>query len=405
MSGKIDKNNKQIVEIKKDIYWIGSVDWNIRDFHGFDVPKGVSYNAYFIDGEEPTLIDTVKDGFGKELLSKISQIVDPKNVKNLVMNHIEPDHSGSIEMILKACPNAKVYASEMAKIGLEKYYKIDREIIVVRSGNEITVSGRRIQFVEIPMAHWPDSIVSYMPEEKILFSSDAFGQFLASSERFDYELDPPPFKEAAIYYANIILPFNHYVVKTVEALTKYDVKPEMILPDHGIIWTKHIPDIFNLYVSWATGACAKGVLILYDTMWKSTEIMSKKLYDEIIKRGVDVKKLKLRNTPLSTVVNEIMHSKVILIGSPTMNDTIFPSIGTLLSYIQGLNPGPNRLWSAFGSFGWGGGAVEHIMKFYKENQYEIIAPPVEAKFRADDDEMGKIIKLAEAIVKKLKEKF
>ena len=395
--------NKQVVKVAKDLYWVGVVDWNIRDFHGFTVPKGVSYNAYFIDGEEPTLIDTVKDGFGEELLNKVSQIVDPKKVKNLIVNHIEPDHSGSIEMVLKACPDAKIYASEMAKIGLEKYFDIDREIIVVRTGDEITVSGRRIQFVEIPMAHWPDSIVSYMPDEKILFSSDAFGQFIATSERFDYEMDPPPYEDASVYYANIILPFNHYVVKTVEAMTKFDVAPEMILPDHGIIWTKHIPDIFNHYVSWATGACAKGVLILYDTMWKSTEKMSDKLYNEITKRGVDVKKLKLRNTPLSTVVNAIMHSKVVLIGSPTMNDTIFPSIGTLLSYIQGLNPGPNRLWSAFGSYGWGGGAVEHIMKFYKENQYALVAPAVEAKFKPNDEEYAELTKLAEAVVKKMEE--
>jgi anaerobic nitric oxide reductase flavorubredoxin len=393
--------NKQVVEIKKDIFWVGSVDWNIRDFHGFTVPKGVSYNAYFINGSEPTLIDTVKEGFGKELISKISQLVDPVEVVNIIVNHIEPDHSGSFEEILKVCPKAKIYASEVAKIGLEKYYNIDREINIVRTGDEITVGGKRIQFVEIPMAHWPDSMVSYLPDEKVLFSSDAFGQFIATSERFDYELDPPPYEAASVYYANIILPFNHYVVKTVEALTKYDVKPEMILPDHGIIWTKHIPDIFERYVSWATGSCAKGVLILYDTMWKSTEIMSEKLYDEIIKKGVDVKKMKLRNTPLSEVINAIMHSKVVLIGSPTMNDTIFPSIGTLLAYIQGLNPGPNRLWGAFGSYGWGGGAVDHIMRFYKENQYEIVAEPVEAKFRADDEETLQILKLAEAVVNKV----
>lgn len=395
-------SDKHVLEIKKDIYWVGSVDWNIRDFHGFTVPKGVSYNAYFIDGDEPTLIDTVKAGFGQELLRKISRITDPGNVKNIIINHIEPDHSGSFEEVLKACPKARIYASEIAKIGLERYYNYEREIIVVRSGDEITVSGKKLQFVEIPMAHWPDSMVSYLPEERILFSSDAFGQFFASSERFDYELDTPPYEAASIYYANIILPFNHYVVKTVEALTKYEVKPEMILPDHGIIWTKHIPDIFERYVSWATGSCAKGVLILYDTMWRSTEIMSEKLYDEIIKRGVDVKKLKLRNTPLSEVVNAIMHAKVILIGSPTMNDTIFPSIGTLLAYIQGLNPGPNRLWGAFGSYGWGGGAVDHLMKFYKENQYEIIAEPVEAKFRADKADLENIKELAEVLVRKIR---
>ena len=389
------------LEIKKDIYWVGSVDWNIRDFHGFTVPRGVSYNAYFINGDEPTLIDTVKAGFGKELLHKIACITDPANVKNIIINHIEPDHSGSFEEVLKACPKAKIYASEIAKIGLERYYNFERDIIVVRSGDEITVSGKKMQFVEIPMAHWPDSMVSYLPEERMLFSSDAFGQFFASSERFDHELDTPPYEAASVYYANIIMPFNHYVVKTVEALTKYDVKPEMILPDHGIIWTKHIPDIFERYVSWATGTCAKGALILYDTMWRSTEIMSEKLYDEITKRGVSVKKLKLRNTPLSEVVNAIMHSKVILIGSPTMNDTIFPSIGTLLAYIQGLNPGPNRLWGAFGSYGWGGGAVDHIIKFYKENQYEIVADPVEAKFRADQEDIDKLVELAESIVHKV----
>ncbi len=395
--------NKHIAEVTKDIYWIGSVDWNIRDFHGFTIPKGASYNAYFIKGDEPTLIDTVKSEFGDELIAKISELIDPKELKHFIVNHIEPDHSGAFTKVLEACPNAKIYASEIAKIGLEKYYQFDREIIVLKSGEERIINGKRFQFLEIPMAHWPDSMVSWLPDEKILFSSDAFGQFIATSERFDYEMDPPPYTDASVYYANIILPYNHSVVKTVEAMQALNVAPEKILPDHGIIWTKHIPDIFNHYVSWATGSCTKGVLILYDTMWKSTEIMMERLHDGFVKNGVDINVLKLRATPLSTVVDNIMHSKVILIGSPTMNDTIFPSIGTLLSYIQGLNPGPGRLWSAFGSYGWGGGAVDHIMKFYKENQYEIVAEPVEAKFKPDCDENKALEEMVKTIVWKLKE--
>jgi len=351
------------------------------------------------------LIDTVKEDFADELIPKISRFINPQNLKYIIVNHIEPDHSGAIKKVLKACPNATIFASELGKIGLEKYYTIGSKIHIVRTGDEIIVCGKKIQFVEIPMAHWPDSMVSWIPVDRILFSSDAFGQLIATSQRFDYELSPPPFEDASIYYANILQPYNYYVLKTFEVLQKLNISPEYVLPDHGVIWKDHITGIFNKYLEWATGACANGVLILYDTMWNSTEIMAEQIVTELLEKGINVNKLNMRSTPMSTVVNDIMHSKVILIGSPTINQTIFPSIGRLLSYIKGLNPGPHRFWSAFGSYGWGGGAVEEIIRFYKENQYEIITTPVDIKFRPNMQEKGNLTKFVSTIVEKLKEEI
>jgi anaerobic nitric oxide reductase flavorubredoxin len=389
-----------ITEVKNRIYWVGSVDWNLRDFHGFTTPKGVTYNAFFIDGEEPILIDTVKAPFAGELLSKISRLADLNRVRHLIINHIEPDHSGAFPEVIQRLPNATLYASEIAKLGLHRYYDFDRDIQIVRTGDTIQMGDRVIQFVETPMAHWPDSMVSYMPEDKVLFSSDIFGQFLATSERFDDEIDPP-YQDAAVYYANIILPFNHVVLKILDAIPKLKLTPAFVLPDHGILWRKHISDIISHYQSWASGSCADGVLILYDTMWGSTEKMAGRIHDALVPAGVKVRKLRIRSNTLSQIITEVMFSKVILIGTPTINNTVFPSVGQVLIYMQGLNPGPGRLWGAFGSYGWGGGGVDYVGRWFKENQYKVIHPPVESQFTPKEEMLRRCDAFADAIVKKL----
>jgi len=389
-----------ITEVKNRIYWVGSVDWNLRDFHGFTTPKGVTYNAFFIDGEEPVLIDTVKAPFTAELVSKVSRITDLKNVRHLIVNHIEPDHSGAFPEVIGHLPNATIYASEIAKLGLHRYYDFDRDIRIVRTGDTRQFGERMFQFVETPMAHWPDSMVSYMPEEKVLFSSDIFGQFLATSERFDYEIDPP-YKDAAVYYANIIFPFNHVVLKTLDLITQLKLSPEYVLPDHGILWHDHISEIMAHYKSWASSSCAEGVLILYDTMWGSTEIMANRIHDALVPTGVKVRKLRIRSNTLSQIITEVMFSKVVLIGTPTINNTIFPSVGQVLIYMQGLNPGPGRFWGTFGSYGWGGGGVDYVSRWFRENQYKVIQPPVESQFTPRDEILEQCDDFADVIVKKL----
>ena len=389
-----------ITEVKNRIYWVGSVDWNLRDFHGFTTPKGVTYNAFFIDGEEPILIDTVKAPFTAELLSKVSRITELKNVRHFIVNHIEPDHSGAFPEVIGHLPNATIYASEIAKLGLHRYYDFDRDIRIVRTGDTKQFGGRMFRFVETPMAHWPDSMVTYMPEDKVLFSSDIFGQFLATSERFDYEIDPP-YKDAAVYYANIILPFNHVVLKTLDLITQLKLSPEYVLPDHGILWHDHISEIMAKYKSWASGSCADGVLILYDTMWGSTEIMANRIHDALVPTGVKVRKLRIRSNTLSQIITEVMFSKVVLIGTPTINNTVFPPVGQVLIYMQGLNPGPGRFWGTFGSYGWGGGGVDYVSRWFKENQYKVIQPPVESQFTPRDEILEQCDAFAGVIVEKL----
>lgn len=388
--------------ITADIHWVGVVDWNLRDFHGYSVSNGASYNAYLIKGPEPILVDTVKAAFADEFLEKVAALVDFKDIKHFIVNHIEPDHSGTFPEVLKRCPNIQVYASENAALNLPRYYDFDHPIRIMRSGETLSLGGREIQFLETPMAHWPDSMASYMPKEKVLFSSDIFGQFGATSERFDTEIDFPHW-DAALYYANIIMPYNPLVLKTLELVQGAISGLEYVLPDHGVIWTKHIPDILACYVEWASCACAKDIVVVYDSMWQSTEMMAGRIYQNLVDQGMKVKKLHIRSTPVSKIITEVMFAKVILIGTPTLNETVFPSVGQLLCYMQGLRPGPNRLWSAFGSYGWGGGGVTYVEDWFRVNQYEQIVPPLEIRFRPKGEESRRMIEAyTDAIVKKYK---
>ena len=191
------------------------------------------------------------------------------------------------------------------------------------------------------------------------------------------------------------------MLKTLDLLPKHGIAPEIILPDHGIFWKDHIEDIVARYKCWASARCAHGALILYDSMWGSTEIMAQRLYDQIASTDVKVRKLHIRSNPMSRIVTEIMYSKVVLIGTPTINDTIFPAVGQLLVYLKGLRPGPGRLWGAFGSYGWGGGGVEYLMRWYRENQHELVHDPVEARFRPNTDIDQACADLASAVVKRL----
>jgi flavorubredoxin len=389
--------NYHITEVKDKLYWVGVVDWSLRDFHGFTTTRGGTYNAFLIHGKEPILVDTVKAPFAREFLGKVAEVTELKKIKHILVNHIEPDHSGSFTEVLKHVPDAKVYASENGAAGLHRYYDFDRPVQIVRSGETLTLGDRVVTFLETPMAHWPDSMVSYLPEEKVLFSSDIFGQLIATAERFDYEIEPP-YYDAALYYANIILPFNRMVLKTLEYLQRFDVTPEIILPDHGIFWKDHIGDIVERYQSWASGSCAQGVLIVYDSMWGSTEIMAELIYAGLARRGVRVQKLHIRSNAMSKIVTEIMLSKVILIGTPTINDTVFPPVGQLLAYLKGLRPGRGRLWGTFGSYGWGGGGVEFVNRWYAENQYELIESPLEVRFRPKEEARSACDEYAASVV-------
>ncbi len=343
-----------MIPIKEGIYWVGAVDWSIRSFHGYVTHRGSSYNSYLVVDEKVALIDFVKAPFAEEQVAKISEIVDPKKVDYIVANHAEPDHSGSIRRLVEACPNAEVFATERCINTLRKYHGDDLKLTPIERKPTLKLGRRSLSFVPVPMAHWPDSMVSYMPEERLLFSNDAFGQHLASSGRFDDTVgEDELLQEASTYYANILMPLWRSVSRALTALK--DVKIEMIAPSHGVVWRKDPARIVGLYQRWVAGETVKRAVVVYDTMWGSTQILARAIAEGIASKGVDVRVHCLQSSPNSDIIADILEAKAVVVGSPTLNNHIFPTVADFLAYMRGLKP-MNKIGGAFGSYGWAGGA-------------------------------------------------
>jgi len=382
----------EIVQIKPDIYWVGAIDWAIRDFHGYVTPKGTSYNNYLVIDKQITLLDTVKYNFAEQTIKNISSIVDPSQIKNIIINHIENDHVTSLDKIMSLCPEASIFITQKGKKGLDRFYDTSRwDIRIVKTGDTLNIGRRNLLFIETPMLHWPDSMVTYIKEDKILISQDAFGQHLASSSRFDDEyierVSMEDLEDSVIdYYANILMPFGQLIKNKIQEIVKLGLEIEIIAPDHGIIWRKFPEKIIEMYMNMAEGKADLRVVIIYDTMWNSTERMVIPIMDGIKNEGVDVKVIKLRATPLSFAVKEFWKARGCLIGSPTLNNSMFPSIAEFLSYLKGLRP-KNRITGAFGSYGWGGGAVRDIYEELKEIGLEVVEPGVQVLYKpsAEDE--------------------
>lgn len=358
------------VEIKKGIYWVGGIDWELRNFHGYLTQRGSTYNSYLIIDEKITLIDNVKHYLFDEQLTRISQIIDPAKIDYIVQNHIEMDHSGSLPKMMELCPKAKVIASPKGVEGLPMLFKKKWNFLAVKSGDVLDLGKRKLHFVQTPMVHWPDNMVSYCPQEKILFSNDAFGQHIASSERFD---DEYPFHimlhEAAKYYANIVLPYSSQVQKALEVVGDLDI--ELICPSHGLIIREKISEIISYYQKWSSNEVDEKALIIYDTMWNSTNLIAQKIQSAFETKGYQTRMYNLQNIHISDIMTEILSAKYICIGSPTLNNNILPTVSAFLTYLKGLAP-KNRIGLAFGSYGWGGQSIPIIENILIECGFETL---------------------------------
>jgi len=389
------------VEIKKDIYWVGGIDWHIRNFHGYSTNRGTSYNAYLIIDKKITLVDTVKHYLFDEMLSRIKEIIDPSKIDYIISNHVEMDHSGSITKILEYCPNATIITSTRGEKGLKRHYKKDLKFKVVKSGDSLNIGKRVLKFVEVPMVHWPDSMVTYIPSDKLLLPNDAFGQHIASSERFDNDFDWGILKEeAAKYYANIVMPYGSQVEKALEALDGLDI--DMIAPSHGIIWRSLIPKILEEYKKWAKYQTEKKALIIYDSMWGSTEKIAYYLREGIEDSEVPVTLRSLKNTHISDIITDVLTSKMILIGSPTLNNTMLPTMGAFLTYLKGLRP-KDRIGFVFGSYGWGGQAVGEIEKILKDLSWDMPMESINLNYIPDKNELINVKKIGNKLGRYIKE--
>ena len=391
------------VILKDGVYWVGVVDWNLRDFHDFVTNRGSTYNAYLIQDEKTALIDTVKKEFSEELARKITELTSMEKLDYIIVNHVEMDHSSSLPVIAKLAKNARIFASVRGKEELIEHYGKDFERVeTVKTGDELKLGNKTLRFIEAPMLHWPDSMFTYLVEDKILMPNDAFGQHLATSERFDDEVDPHVLmEEATIYYANILMPLAPLITRKIQEVVAMGIPIDMIAPSHGIIWRKDPMKIINAYLNWSSGASKNKVVIVFDTMWNSTDKMARAIADGAASQGVDVKVLKLRSSPNSEAVTEILDAKAVLVGSPTLNNQMFPTLSAFLTYITGLKP-KGKLWGFFGSYGWGGGAVRGMIKTAKEAGFEVYEPGVEVKFVPDEEDLKKCFEFGQQIAQKIK---
>ncbi|MFH1063349.1 MAG: FprA family A-type flavoprotein [Candidatus Omnitrophota bacterium] len=394
-------------KIRDDIYWTGYIDWDLRNFHGYSTPSGSTYNAYLIMDEKPTLIDTVKHYGYNEMLSRIKQIIDPAKIQYIISNHTEMDHSGTIGELLKICPNAQIVCSPKGAEGLKRHFlnsghsDIEWKFKVVNTGDELNIGKRKLKFLLMPMVHWPDSMATYSINDKILFPNDAFGQHLASHERFVDQVGVDiVLKEAAKYYANIVMPYGAQVVKVLEAVAA--LKIDMICPSHGLIWrtAQDIAKIISYYKKWAAYESNKQVVIVYDTMWHSTEKMALKLYELIDQAQIPVKIINLKITDYSDAVTDIMNSKIVILGSAILNNQILPSLGGFLTYLKGLKP-KNRFGVTFGSYGWSKVGFKSLEDALDECGIKSITEGRYLQFVPSDNELASLEQIVEPIKKAL----
>lgn len=393
------------VQISEKVYWVGAIDWNIRDFHGYSTKRGTTYNAYLVLSENPTLIDTVKKEFYDEMMERIQSVIDPKKIKIIISNHSELDHSGALPQAVAAIQPEEVYVSDMGFKDITAHFHQDLKLNIVKTGDRIDVGGDTVSFVEARMLHWPDSMFSYLEKENVLFTNDVFGMHYATGKLFDDENEERLWLyEAEKYYANIVLPYSDIVLRFLAQVQKMGLSPKMIAPDHGFIWRKDPSKIIHLYAKWASQAPHNKAVIVYDTMWGSTEKMASYIADGLREGGTEVKQLSMHSNHRSDVATELLDASALIIGSPVLNSNIFPSMADVLCYLKGLRK-KGLVGAAFGSYGWNGTPVDELTKILEGMNVEVISPAIKSQFVPDEKIKQQCRDLGLAISQKIAEKL
>jgi len=393
----------QTIEIAKDIFSVGAVDWNIRDFHGYSTYPGTTYNAYLILDEKVTLIDAVRKEFADDLIDHISQIIDPRKIDHVISNHTEMDHSGGLPRVMHRIGEDKpLYCSKMGFKNLSKHFSQKWNYQAVENGGELSIGKRTLTFLETRMVHWPDSMFTYVKEDKILFSSDGFGQHYAGPERFDDQIGDAIMEEAKKYFANILLLYSPLILKLIDKVIEMGLEIDMICPDHGIIWRKDPAKIINAYREWSEQKPKRKAVVVYDTMWHSTEKMAEMIADALGREGVPARPMKLRACHRSDIMTEILDAGAVIVGSPTLNNGLFPTVADFLTYMKGLKP-VNKIGAAFGSYGWSGESVKLITQELEGMKFDLVDRGVRAQYVPDEECLKACQDLARKIAKALPE--
>lgn len=392
------------IELSDKVYWLG---FNDRRKHKFEnqwpLEKGVTYNSYLIDDEKTALIDTAEAPFSSDLIDWVEELLNGKKLDYLIINHMEPDHSGAIKDVVATYPDVIIIGNRQTQPILEGFYSITKNFVTVADTDTLELGRHTLQFFTIPMVHWPESMVTYSQTDKILFSNDSFGSFgTLNGGVFDDEIDLNTNcfnEEIRRYYSNIVGKYGNQVQKALSKISSVELK--MIAPAHGLIWRSQIPYILEKYHKWSKMEGDTGVVIVFGSMYGNTEKMADYIARFLVEEGVrNIIVHDTSKTHTSHIINDIWKYKAVIMGSCAYNGGIFPPMAHLISDLEhyGLK---GRLLSIFGTSSWGGGGVRAIKKFAENIKWEVVGEEVEARCSPKQSDIDKCKEIAKAVAKRI----
>ncbi len=390
--------------IKNNVYWVGKVDWELRDFHGYDFSthRGSSYNAYLIQEEKTVLVDTVWLPFADEFVDNLAGEIDLRDIDYIVINHGEVDHSGALPRLMERIPDTPIYCTANAVKSLKGHYHKDWNFNVVKTGDRLDIgNGKELVFVEMTMLHWPDSMAAYLTKDNILFSNDAFGQHYATDKLFNDLVDQSElYYEAMKYYANILTPFSSILRKKLEEIRSLNLPIDIIATSHGVIWRDNPMQIVEKYAKWADDYQENQITIVYDTMWNGTRVLAERIAEGIALADPDVtvKSFRLPKADVNDVITEVFKSKTVVVGSPTVNNGILHSVAGFLHMVKQMKFKQKKA-AAFGCYGWSGESVKVIGDLLKDAGLELINDGLRVLWNPDRDAQKAAIDLGKAIAR------
>ncbi|HOV38050.1 MAG TPA: anaerobic nitric oxide reductase flavorubredoxin [Spirochaetales bacterium] len=378
-----------MIRITDAVAWVGKIDWELRKFHGdeYSTHRGSSYNAFLVRDKKSVLIDTVWKPFAAEFIANLEKNIDLRSIDAIVANHAEIDHSGALPLLLERIPQVPVYCTANGIKSLKGHFHTDWNFQVVKTGDTLNLGNRELVFIEAPMLHWPDSMMTYLTQDHILFSNDAFGQHYASELLFnDLVNQDELYTEALKYYANILTPFSSLVVKKIEEVLSLGLPVEWICPSHGIIWRKNPLQIVEKYLEWAKEYRENKITIVYDTMWEGTRKVAEALAKGIIQESpqTEVKLFNLSKTDKNDVIAEVFRSKAILAGSPTINRGMLTSLAAFFEEVRGLGFKGKKA-SAFGCYGWSGESVKMLAENLERSGFKVVGEGLKTLWEPDGE--------------------
>jgi len=389
------------VRISDHVYWVGAIDWGLRDFHGYTTERGTTYNAYLILADTVTLIDTVRAPFVPEMLERVASVIDPGCIDTLVSLHSEMDHSGGLPAVIARTNPARVLASPNGVKALMDHFHLESALTTVKDSEVIDLGNMGLTVLEARMLHWPDSMLAYLDADKVFFTNDAFGMHLASSRRFDDEEEMAVLEhEAKNYYANILTPYSGLVLKLLERVTSLNLPVSLVAPDHGPIWRSHIATVLHWYRTWAEQQPTTKAVVLYDTMWESTAKMARAITEGLSAGGATPRLMPIHGSHRSDIALELIDAGALLVGSPTLNNNLFPPVADVLTYLKGLRK-QNLIGAAFGSYGWGGEAVGQVQDILTAMKIDLVADGLKVKYVPDGAALASCYALGQDVAARL----